>query len=132
MGLPSFLLLPSCPQLSLKNSGAGLQVLRGSHTSISPAPGERLGQGQDEPGACGDTLWLASQEGVSCWKPCPWRFGSCSSCLRSLCPDSDGDRHQCLPITQGSSQDTSDLQPKFHGGSNKLLLLWKCSPQLRP
>ena len=63
-----------------------------SHSSISPVPGERLGQGQAEPGACGDALRLTVQEGVSCWKACPWRFGSFSSCLHFLCPDSDGDK----------------------------------------
>lgn len=41
-------------------------------------------------------------------------------------------QYECLPITQGSSWDTSGRQPKCRGGSNKLLLLCKCSLQHRP
>ena len=102
MILPPFLLLPSCPQLPLKHPDVRLlhttQVLRGSHSAISPVPGERLGQGQAEPGACGDALRLTVQAGVSCWKACPWRFGSCSCCLHFLCPDSDGDKGSNVPL----------------------------------
>lgn len=85
------------------------------------------------------------REGVSSWKPCPYRFGYSSGSLHFLCPDSNGGRderprifqsaccqHHCLPVTQGSSQDTSGLQPKCHGSSNKVSRLWKCSLQHRP
>lgn len=89
--LPSFAFLSSAAsETSRYETATYYSGVKGLTWLISTVPGEAWPRS-----GWAWCLWrcagLTDAGGVSCWKTCPWRFGSCSPCLHFLCPDSDGD-----------------------------------------